>query len=134
MMLLCVFCCRLIFSPVWLFHAVVARGRFSLPAPSMPHGRYVRWIYSTNSKIISWQHNLFCLPWSVPELYNCLNTSIDSGHRFMPLWLLLCLLLLNFSFVYILRGDMVNFLIPHMLLPKDAESAKCFFRTFPLLN
>ncbi|KAL3613203.1 hypothetical protein CASFOL_042952 [Castilleja foliolosa] len=30
----------LIFSPLWLFHAVVARGRFSLPAPSMPHGRY----------------------------------------------------------------------------------------------
>ncbi|KAK6157705.1 hypothetical protein DH2020_011953 [Rehmannia glutinosa] len=29
-----------IFSPLWLFHAVVARGRFSLPAPSMPHGRY----------------------------------------------------------------------------------------------
>lgn len=27
-----------IFSPLWLFHAVVARGRFSLPAPSMPHG------------------------------------------------------------------------------------------------
>ncbi|KAL0430088.1 UNVERIFIED_CONTAM: hypothetical protein Sradi_0634800 [Sesamum radiatum] len=30
----------IIFSPLWLFHAVVARGRFSLPAPSMPHGRY----------------------------------------------------------------------------------------------
>ncbi|XP_042063722.1 uncharacterized protein LOC121807530 isoform X1 [Salvia splendens] len=30
----------LVFSPIWLFHAVVARGRFSLPAPSMPHGRH----------------------------------------------------------------------------------------------
>ncbi|XP_057961931.1 uncharacterized protein LOC131153560 [Malania oleifera] len=29
-----------IFSPLWLFHAVVARGRFSLPAPSMPHDRH----------------------------------------------------------------------------------------------
>ncbi|GMP33111.1 hypothetical protein CsSME_00006575 [Camellia sinensis var. sinensis] len=28
-----------IFFPLWLFHAVVARGRFSLPAPSVPHGR-----------------------------------------------------------------------------------------------
>ncbi|KAK7268369.1 hypothetical protein RIF29_21067 [Crotalaria pallida] len=28
-----------VFCPLWLFHAVVARGRFSLPAPSMPHGR-----------------------------------------------------------------------------------------------
>ncbi|THG18594.1 hypothetical protein TEA_019148 [Camellia sinensis var. sinensis] len=27
-----------IFFPLWLFHAVVARGRFSLPAPSVPHG------------------------------------------------------------------------------------------------
>ncbi|ESW15785.1 hypothetical protein PHAVU_007G102000 [Phaseolus vulgaris] len=30
-----------VFSPLWLFHAVVARGRFSLPAPSIPHDR--RW-------------------------------------------------------------------------------------------
>ncbi|KAL5195498.1 hypothetical protein HKD37_20G057344 [Glycine soja] len=30
-----------VFFPLWVFHAVVARGRFSLPAPSMPHDR--RW-------------------------------------------------------------------------------------------
>ncbi|XP_054809378.1 uncharacterized protein LOC129311250 [Prosopis cineraria] len=30
----------IIFSPLWLFHGVVARGRFSLPAPSMPHDRH----------------------------------------------------------------------------------------------
>ncbi|GAB4838203.1 hypothetical protein Ancab_027733 [Ancistrocladus abbreviatus] len=30
----------IIFSPLWLFHAVVARGRFSLPAPSIPHDRH----------------------------------------------------------------------------------------------
>ncbi|GLU04791.1 hypothetical protein SLE2022_219220 [Rubroshorea leprosula] len=30
----------IIFAPLWLFHAVVARGRFSLPAPSAPHGRH----------------------------------------------------------------------------------------------
>ncbi|KAJ9708110.1 hypothetical protein PVL29_000259 [Vitis rotundifolia] len=30
----------IIFAPLWLFHAVVARGRFSLPAPSMPHDRH----------------------------------------------------------------------------------------------
>lgn len=29
-----------IFFPLWLFHGVVARGRFSLPAPSVPHGRH----------------------------------------------------------------------------------------------
>ncbi|KAJ8774529.1 hypothetical protein K2173_016975 [Erythroxylum novogranatense] len=30
----------IIFAPLWLFHVVVARGRFSLPAPSMPHNRH----------------------------------------------------------------------------------------------
>uniref|UniRef100_A0A6N2KEC5 RING-type domain-containing protein n=1 Tax=Salix viminalis TaxID=40686 RepID=A0A6N2KEC5_SALVM len=30
----------LIFFPLWTFHAVVARGRFSLPAPSVPHNRH----------------------------------------------------------------------------------------------
>lgn len=29
-----------VFLPMWLFHAVVARGRFSLPAPSVPHDRH----------------------------------------------------------------------------------------------
>ncbi|KAL3529315.1 hypothetical protein ACH5RR_008637, partial [Cinchona calisaya] len=29
-----------IFFPLWLFHAVVARGRFSLPAPAVPHDRH----------------------------------------------------------------------------------------------
>ncbi|CAI9096292.1 OLC1v1032395C1 [Oldenlandia corymbosa var. corymbosa] len=29
-----------VFLPLWSFHAVVARGRFSLPAPSMPHDRH----------------------------------------------------------------------------------------------
>ncbi|KAB1221134.1 hypothetical protein CJ030_MR3G024379 [Morella rubra] len=30
----------IIFTPLWLFHALVARGRFSLPAPSLPHDRH----------------------------------------------------------------------------------------------
>ncbi|GJT93756.1 transmembrane fragile-X-F-associated protein [Tanacetum coccineum] len=30
----------IIFLPLFLFHAVVARGRFSLPAPSVPHGHH----------------------------------------------------------------------------------------------
>ncbi|KAK6925218.1 hypothetical protein RJ641_009544 [Dillenia turbinata] len=29
-----------IFFPLWLFHVVVARGRFSLPAPSVPHDHH----------------------------------------------------------------------------------------------
>lgn len=30
----------IVFFPVWLFHAVVARGRFSIPAPLVPHDRH----------------------------------------------------------------------------------------------
>ncbi|KAJ8648473.1 hypothetical protein MRB53_001496 [Persea americana] len=30
----------IIFAPLWLFHTVVARCRFSLPAPSLPHDRH----------------------------------------------------------------------------------------------
>ncbi|KAF6160874.1 hypothetical protein GIB67_041928 [Kingdonia uniflora] len=30
----------MVFVPLWLFHAAVARGRFSLPAPSIPHDRH----------------------------------------------------------------------------------------------
>ncbi|KAG9458265.1 hypothetical protein H6P81_002773 [Aristolochia fimbriata] len=30
----------IVFLPLWLFHVVVARGRFSLPAPSLPHDRH----------------------------------------------------------------------------------------------
>ncbi|KAL8492454.1 hypothetical protein ACS0TY_023871 [Phlomoides rotata] len=30
----------IVFFPLWLFHVVVARGRFSLPAPSVPHDRH----------------------------------------------------------------------------------------------
>ncbi|KAI4319191.1 hypothetical protein MLD38_032821 [Melastoma candidum] len=30
----------IVFFSLWVFHAVVARGRFSLPAPSVPHSRH----------------------------------------------------------------------------------------------
>jgi hypothetical protein len=28
-----------VFIPIWVFHGIVARGRFSLPAPAPPHDR-----------------------------------------------------------------------------------------------
>ena len=31
----------MVFFPLWAFHAVVARGRFSLPAPIAPRNRHV---------------------------------------------------------------------------------------------
>ena len=32
---------RWVFIPLWTFHGIVSRGRFSLPAPAPPHDRQV---------------------------------------------------------------------------------------------
>jgi hypothetical protein len=37
----CNFFGRWVFVPLWIFHGVVSRGRFSLPAPTPPHDRHV---------------------------------------------------------------------------------------------
>lgn len=50
--------CRMVFFPVWIFHAVVARGRFSLPAPSVPHNRHVS-SYSYFRRLSVIQRTLF---------------------------------------------------------------------------
>jgi len=59
---MCCFVCfyRFVFAPLWLFHAVIARGRFSLPAPSMPHDRHVWHFY--DSLVSFWTFDsLLCL-------------------------------------------------------------------------
>lgn len=50
--------CRVIFFPVWTFHAVVARGRFSLPAPSAPHNRHVSIFLLMIIKVLIYPVNL----------------------------------------------------------------------------
>ncbi|RVW45553.1 hypothetical protein CK203_034909 [Vitis vinifera] len=80
----------IIFAPLWLFHAVVARGRFSLPAPSMPHDRHKTTHFSF----------------------------MDSGHHFMPSQRRRCLLLLNYSFVYISSTVMVHREHPECIIIK----------------
>lgn len=69
----------IVFVPLWLFHAVVARGRFSLPAPSVPNDR--RWAPF---------HALAATPLLVAfELLLCIN--LDSSYTvnlkivFLPL-------------------------------------------------
>ena len=46
---------RWIFAPLWIFHAIVARGRFSLPAPCSPHDRHVN-----PSSIVFFKHDEIC--------------------------------------------------------------------------
>lgn len=33
---------RWVFVPLWVFHGIVSRGRFSMPAPTPPRDRHVR--------------------------------------------------------------------------------------------
>jgi hypothetical protein len=97
---------RLIFFPLWTFHGVVARGRFALPAPSVPHNRHVifscfilgSWIFKS---IIICEYEVlsFCF--------------MNSGRRAMRLWQHHCLLHLNCFFVYISKAFMVY--IPNAL-------------------
>lgn len=106
--------CRIIFFPLWLFHGVVARGRFSLPAPSIPHDRHV-WLYAVTflnfDKKKEFCPNKITNQISLLLLYSiccgyCLL--VDSGHHVMLLLRHLCLLHLNYFSVYISRAYMVR--------------------------
>lgn len=119
--------CRIVFLPLWLFHAVVARGRFSLPAPSVPHDRHVCPYFSsyfwnnidhTNSASlveVELQLQVYMLSMHHDSLYIflclfisfCLK-SVGSGHHVMLLLLRRCLLHLNCFSVHILRAQMVR--------------------------
>ena len=92
--------CRIIFIPLWLFHGIVARGRFSMPAPSLPHGRHVRFtywlLYETWPSHCMRYHCSFCiqLAWFVPF---CLQWapchSIVAAPLLIAFELLLCIYL-----------------------------------------
>ncbi|XP_027361452.1 uncharacterized protein LOC113869359 [Abrus precatorius] len=69
----------IIFSPLWIFHAIVVRSRFSLPAPLMPHDR--RWAPS---------HAILAMPLLVAfELLLCIhlesNYVVEIEIVFLPL-------------------------------------------------
>lgn len=106
--------CRVVFFPVWVFHAVVARGRFSLPAPSIPYDRHV-WLYAVT--FLNFDKKKEVCPNKITNqislllLYSiycgcCLH--VDSGLHVMLLLRHLCLLHLNYFSVYISRAYMVR--------------------------
>ena len=70
---------RWIFVPLWVFHAIVARGRFSLPAPCAPHDRHVN-----PSSIVFYKHNEICnlFPFYVWKTPKCVFLTCS----FMPQW------------------------------------------------
>lgn len=108
------FLCRVIFFPLWLFHAVVARGRFSLPAPSVPHDRHVcynLWSFR-NISIMYFFQNCICestIKYLADNVQDIINLFVLNSGPHAMLWLLChCLLHSNCFFVYISRVSTVR--------------------------
>ncbi|PKA59535.1 hypothetical protein AXF42_Ash016559 [Apostasia shenzhenica] len=99
----------IIFSPLWLFHAIVARGRFSLPAPSIPHDRH--WAPC---------HAVVATPLLVAfELLLCIYLESCSVHEYPAMSLKIVFLpLLAFEVIILLD----NFRMCKALMPGDEES------------
>ncbi|CAA2937940.1 E3 ubiquitin ligase [Olea europaea subsp. europaea] len=101
--------CRIVFFPLWLFHAVVARGRFSLPAPSVPHDR-------------NWApcHAVVAAPFLVAfELLLCIHLeSTYVNHSAAVNLKIVFLPLLAFEVIVLID----NFRMCKALLPGDNES------------
>ncbi|OWM90320.1 uncharacterized protein LOC116188217 [Punica granatum] len=98
-----------IFSLLWLFHSVVARGRFSLPAPSVPHSRH--WAPC---------HAIVATPLLVAfELLLCIYLESDYVHDFPAVSLKIVFLpLLVFELIILID----NFRMCRALMPGDDES------------
>ncbi|KAI8542976.1 hypothetical protein RHMOL_Rhmol08G0182400 [Rhododendron molle] len=111
---------RVIFFPLWLFHGIVARGRFSLPAPSVPHGRH--WAPC---------HAIVAAPFLIAfELLLCiyLESIAVSGSAAVNLKIVFLPLL---AFEIIILID--NFRMCKALLPGDDESVsdEAIWETLP---
>ncbi|XP_039025317.1 uncharacterized protein LOC120158563 isoform X2 [Hibiscus syriacus] len=98
-----------IFFPLWMFHGVVARGRFSLPAPSVPHNR--QWAPC---------HAIVAAPLLIAfELLLCLYLESVNVYGFAAVNLKVVFLpLLAFEIIILID----NFRMCRALMPGDDES------------
>ncbi|XWS50696.1 hypothetical protein CRYUN_Cryun12cG0108700 [Craigia yunnanensis] len=98
-----------IFLPLWMFHGVVARGRFSLPAPSVPHNRH--WAPC---------HAIVATPLLISfELLLCIYLESVNVHGFAAVNLKIVFLpLLAFEIIILID----NFRMCRALMPGDDES------------
>ncbi|KAF5445378.1 hypothetical protein F2P56_034429 [Juglans regia] len=98
-----------IFLPLWIFHAVVARGRFSLPAPSVPHNRH--WAPC---------HAIVATPLLIAfELLLCIYLESVHVHDLAPVNLKIVFLPLLALEITVLVD---NFRMCRALMPGDGES------------
>ncbi|KAF7806325.1 Transmembrane Fragile-X-F-associated protein [Senna tora] len=99
----------IIFSPLWMFHAIVARGRFSLPAPSVPHNRH--WAPC---------HAVAAIPLLLAfELLLCVHLESFDVHGFAAVSLKIAFLPLLILEIIILID---NFRRCRSLMPRDEEN------------
>lgn len=110
----------IIFSPLCVFHAVVARGRFSLPAPALPHDR--QWAPC---------HSVVATPLLVAfELLLCTYLESLRVHEYPVVSLKIVFLpLLAFETIILLD----NFRMCRALMPGDEEnmSDEAIWETLP---
>ncbi|KAK6261287.1 hypothetical protein QUC31_007103 [Theobroma cacao] len=99
----------IIFFPLWMFHGVVVRGRFSLPAPSVPHNR--QWAPC---------HTIVATPLLIAfELLLCIYLESVYVHGFPAVNLKIIFLpLLAFEIIILID----NFRMCRALMPGDDES------------
>lgn len=99
----------IIFAPLWMFHGVVARGRFSLPAPSAPRNRHWAPCHAVVAMplLIAFELLLCIYPES---LYVRGFAAVDLKIVFLPL--------LTFEIIILID----NFRMCKALMPGDEES------------
>ncbi|BBM99475.1 hypothetical protein MPTK1_1g21510 [Marchantia polymorpha subsp. ruderalis] len=98
-----------VFVPLWIFHAVVARGRFSLPAPAPPHDR--QWAPC---------HTVVAVPLlvSFELLLCCYLATLEASHTEVVSLKVVFLPLLVFQAIILID----NFRMCRALMPGDEES------------
>ncbi|PIN05761.1 putative E3 ubiquitin ligase [Handroanthus impetiginosus] len=98
-----------IFFPLWLFHVVVARGRFSLPAPSVPHDRHWAPCHAVvATPLLVAFELLLCI--YLESIYVNGSAAVNLKIAFLPLLALEVIILID------------NFRMCKALLPGDDES------------
>ncbi|KAG6534143.1 hypothetical protein ZIOFF_008027 [Zingiber officinale] len=114
------FCWWFVFVPLWLFHVAIARHRFSLPAPLLPHGR--QWAPC---------HAVVATPLLVSfELLICIYLeNIDAGSKPVMDLKVVFLPLLAFEITVLID----NFRTCRNLIPADEEPvcSEVIYETLP---
>ncbi|AQK63576.1 Transmembrane Fragile-X-F-associated protein [Zea mays] len=108
----------IIFSPLWLFHGIVARGRFSMPAPSLPHGRHWAPCHSiVAAPLLIAFELLLCIYLESIRVRN--HPSVDLKIVFLPLLAFEAIILID-NFRALMPGD------------EESMSDEAIWETLPL--